>query len=151
MLVAVGTTYAVDRYLSTSATGTAAFRLLDLSWRVFAPAGALMIAVSLALRVLTTGADRTFYARHFATGLALLGLGLVFMITGESLLVWLDDSFGPTGRAGAALIGVVARAVSLCAIPLGVAFLATLPLVALGASGRYSDEATAARQRSQDY
>lgn len=135
LVAAVLAVYAVDLLMSRGGTGANEFRLLDWSWRVLAPAGAMLIAVSLAMRALTGGANSAFLRAQSGAGLALLTLGLLNMAIGTSVLAAADDSLGPTGRAGAHLLSFAARVINVTALPLGIALLATLPLLRLAGAG----------------
>lgn len=135
LVAAVLAVYVVELLMSRGGSGANEFRLLDWSWRVLAPAGAMLIAVSLAMRAWTGGANTAFLRAQIGAGLTLLTLGLLNMTIGTSVLAAVDDYLGPTGRAGAHLVGFAARVINVTALPLGVALLTTLPLLRLAGTG----------------
>ena len=99
--------------------------------RVLAPAGAMLLASSLAVRALIRPFRNPSARAQLLTGTALLILGLLQLAVGASVLSAVTDFLGATANAGVFLAECVARITSLLALPLGIALLAVNPLVRL--------------------
>ncbi|HYO19497.1 MAG TPA: hypothetical protein VES02_12620 [Dermatophilaceae bacterium] len=117
---ALVTLYLVELLLSRSPHRIEVFEGYELAARVLAPAGAMVIAVSLAIRALTRPFSRLTPGTQLVVGIALLA----------------DPcrdhrGLGATANAGILLVEVLARVIGLTALPLGIALLATQPLVRL--------------------
>lgn len=114
--------------------GVEIFYGYDLAARVLAPAGAVLIASSLAIRALTRPHRNPSARAQLVAGLALITVGLVQVAFGPKMLSAFNDFLGATGKAGILLLENLSHIVSLVALPLGIALLATLPIVRLAQS-----------------
>ena len=128
---AVLTYYLADRLFSQAPAQIGLFELYDLATRVLAPAGAILIATSLAVRSLTRPFSSPTARSQLIAGLTLLAMGLLQMTYGPQILTAFSDFLGTTANAGVHLVVFLARVVSLTALPLGIALLATQPLIRL--------------------
>ena len=97
--------------------------------RILAPAGAMLVATSLAVRALTRPFSRPSAREQLITGVALVILGLLQLTVGAWLLTVFSDFLGATANAGVLLLELMASVVSLLALPVGMALLAANPLV----------------------
>ena len=97
--------------------------------RILAPAGAMLIATSLAVRALIRPFSRPSARDQLITGLALVALGLLQLTFGARLLILFTDFLGATANAGVLLVEFLASVVSVLALPVGMALLAANPLV----------------------
>ena len=127
---AVGTNYLTE-LLFSRAPRVEFFEGYDLAFRVLAPAGAMLIAASLAVRALTQPFSSPTARAQLIAGLTLLAVGLLQMTYGPQILAAISDSLGPTANAGSLLVVFLTRVVGLTALPLGIALLATQPLIRL--------------------
>ena len=105
------------------------FERFELAVRVLAPAGAMLIATSLAVRSLTRPFSSPTARSQLIAGLTLLAMGLLQMTYRPQILTAFSDFLGTTANAGVHLVVFLARVVSLTALPLGIALLATQPLI----------------------
>jgi hypothetical protein len=139
VLLLIGAVLAIqltEYVLSRSPDRVELFESFGLAARVLAPAGAMLIATSMAARALTRPFSSPSARTQLVTGLALLTLGLLQMSFGPEILAAISDYLGATGSAGATLVGFLAQVVSLTALPLGIALLATQPLIRLAQMSR---------------
>ena len=127
---AVLTVYLTDLLFSRSPR-VELFEGYDVAARVLAPAGAMLIAASLAIRALTRPFSRPTPRAQLVVGSALLAVGPLQMTYGPQILATITDFLGATANAGILIVEVLARVVGLTALPLGIALLATQPLVRL--------------------
>ena len=130
LIGAVGTYYLTELFFSRSPR-VEFFEGYDLAARVLAPAGAVLIATSLAVRSLTRPFSSPTARSQLIAGLTLLAVGLLQMTYGPQILAAFSDFLGTTASAGVHLVVFLARVVSLTALPLGIALLATQPLIRL--------------------
>jgi hypothetical protein len=126
---AVLTVYVTDLLLSRPPHRVELFKSYDLAVFVLAPAGAMLVAASLAIRALTRPFSRPTPRAQLVVGIALLAAGLLQMTVGPQILASVTDVLGPTANAGILLVEVLARVNRLAAVPLGIALLANQPLV----------------------
>ena len=131
LIGAVGTYYLTELFFSRAPDRVEFFKGFDLAVRVLAPAGAMLIATSLAVRSLTRPFSSPTARSQLIAGLTLLAMGLLQMTYGPQILTAFSDFLGTTANAGVHLVVFLARVVSLTALPLGIALLATQPLVRL--------------------
>ena len=99
--------------------------------RVLAPAGAMLVASSLAVRALIRPFSSPSTRSQLVAGVCLLDVGVFQMALGPSLLPAVTDFLGATANAGVLVVETIARTASMIALPLGVALLAVHPLVRL--------------------
>lgn len=130
LIGAVLTFYLTDLLFSRSPR-VELFEGYDLAARVLAPAGAMLVAASLAVRALTRPFSRPTPRAQLLIGIALLAVGLAHMAYGPQILAATSDVLGATANAGIFIAELLARVVGLTALPLGIALLATQPLVRL--------------------
>jgi hypothetical protein len=130
LVSAVLTVYLTDLLFSRSPR-VELFEGYDVAARVLAPAGAMLIAASLAIRALTRPFSRPTPRAQLVVGSALLAVGLLQMTYGPQILATITDFLGATANAGILIVEVLARVVGLTALPLGIALLATQPVVRL--------------------
>ncbi len=130
LIGAVGTYYLTGLFFSRSPR-VEFFEGYELAVRVLAPAGAMLIATSLAVRSLTRPFSSPTARSQLIAGLTLLAMGLLQMTYGPQLLAAFSDFLGTTANAGVHLVVFLARVVGLTALPLGIALLATQPLIRL--------------------
>ncbi len=123
--------YLTDQLFSRAPARIGLFEGYDLAARVLAPTGAALIAVSLAVRALTRPFSSPSARAQLAAGLTLLAVGLLQMFFGPGTLIAINDFLGATANAGTVLVTFLARVVGLTALPLGIALLATQPLIRL--------------------
>ena len=131
LIGAVLTLYLIELVLNRSPARVELFEGYGLAARVLAPAGAMLIATSLAIRALTRPYSNPSPRAQLAAGLTLLALGLLQMSFGPEILAALSDLLGPTANAGILVAAFLARVISLIALPLGIALLATQPVIRL--------------------
>jgi len=131
LLGALVTLYFVELLLRRTAYRIEVFEGYELAARVLAPAGAMLIAVSLAIRALTRPFSRPTPGTQLGIGIASLAVGLLLMTFGSQILAAITEFLGATANAGILLVEVLARVIGLTALPLGIALLATQPLVRL--------------------
>ena len=128
-LVAV---YVTDYLIRRSVTvGFGLFAGYEVAGRIMAPTGATLIAASLVARALARPFSSPSPRAHLLAGLALLGVGLLRITLGTVVLTFGTGLLGATSTAGMLVLEFLARVVSLVALPLAVALLATHPLVML--------------------
>ena len=130
LVSAVLTVYVTDLLFSRSPR-VELFEGYDLAARVLAAAGAMLIAASLAIRALTRPFSRPTPRAQLVVGITLLGVGLLQMTYGHQILAAITGFLGATANAGILIVEVLARVVGLTALPLGIALLATQPVVRL--------------------
>jgi hypothetical protein len=130
LIGAVGTYYLTELFFSR-APRVEFFEGYDLAARVLAPAGAMLSATSLAVRSLTRPFSSPTARSQLIAGLTLLAVGLIQMTYGPQILAAFSDFLGTTASAGVLLVVFLARVVGLTALPLGIALLATQPLIRL--------------------
>jgi hypothetical protein len=123
--------YVTDLLLSRSPQRAEILEGYDLATRVLAPAGATLVAVSLVVRALTRPFSRPTPRAHLVVGIVLLAVGLLQMTYGPQILTAIIEVLGATANAGVFVVEVLARVVGLTALPLGIALLASHPLVRL--------------------
>jgi hypothetical protein len=131
LLVSAVLTYYLTDLLFSRSPRVELFEGYDLAARVLAPAGAMLIAASLAIRAVTNPFSRPTPRAQLVVGIALLAVGLVHMTYGPNIHAAITDVLGATANAGILIAEVLARVVALTALPLGIALLATQPLVRL--------------------
>lgn len=131
LAAAVGTIYLTELLIERAGARFDLFYGYDLAARVLAPAGAMLIATSLAVRSLTRPFSSPTARSQLIAGLTLLAAGLLQMTYGPQLLAAFSDFLGTTANAGVLLVVFLARVISLTALPLGIALLATQPLIRL--------------------
>lgn len=130
LIGAAGTYYLTELFFSRSPR-VEFFEGYELAVRVLAPAGAMLIATSLAVCSLTRPFSSPTARSQLIAGLTLLAMGLLQMTYGPQLLAAFSDFLGTTANAGVHLVVFLARVVGLTALPLGIALLATQPLIRL--------------------
>jgi len=123
------TYYAVEALFSRSPSTVSLFQGYDLAARVMAPAGAMLVATSLATRALVVPYQRPSPRMQLAAGLTFLAVGLLQMAFGPQILAALREGLGATANAGIFLLELLARIIGLIALPLGLALIAIQPLV----------------------
>lgn len=131
LLGALATLYLVELLLRRTPHRIEVVEGYELAVRVLAPAGAMFIAVSLAIRALTRPFSRPTPRTQLIIGIASLAVGLLQMAFGPQILAAITEFLGATANAGILLVEVLARVIGLTALPLGIALLATQPLVRL--------------------
>lgn len=107
------------------------FQGYALAARVLAPAGAILLVMSLAVRALVRPFSHPSARAQLATGLVLLVLGLLHMLYGTQIQSAIIDFLGPTGNAGIRVYAFLGLVASLIALPLGIALTAAQPLIRL--------------------
>ena len=133
---AVLAVYVTDLLVSRSPHRVELFKAYDVAVFVLAPAGAMLLAVSLAIRALMRPFSSPTPRTQLGVGIALLCVGLLHMAYGPQILAAITDFLGATANAGILIVEVLSRVVGLTALPLGIAVLATQPLVRLARPGR---------------
>jgi hypothetical protein len=131
LIGAVVTYYLTDQLFSRAPAKIGLFEGYELAVRVLAPAGALLIATSLAVRALTRPFSSPSARAQLTAGLTLLAVGLLQMFFGPGILAAISDVLGASANAGVFLVEFLTRVVGLTALPLGIALLATQPLLRL--------------------
>jgi hypothetical protein len=123
--------YLADQLFRRAPAKIGLFEGYDLAARVLAPSGAMLIAASLAVRALTRPFSSPSARAQLIAGLTLLAVGLLQMFFGPEILAAISDVLGATANAGIFLFEFLAHVVGVTALPLGIALLATQPLVRL--------------------
>ena len=137
LLVVLG----ADRYAQSNASGDLRwlYQVTTFSALALAPAGAMLVAVSVVVRGLARGGAASFRRGQLVVGLLLVAVGVLSMWRGSNGLAELEEFLGPTGRPGAFVLGLAAQAIALAALPLGLALLTLLPLYRLVGSDEEID------------
>jgi hypothetical protein len=107
------------------------FQGYALAARVLAPAGAILLVMSLAVRALVRPFSHPSARAQLATGVVLLVLGLLHMLYGTQIQSAFIDYVGPTGNAGTRVYAFLDLVAHLIALPLGIALTAAQPLIRL--------------------
>ena len=123
------TYYAVEALFMRSPSTAPLLVGYQLAARVMAPAGAMLMATSLATRALTAPYRRPSARMQLVAGLTLFAVGLLQSAYGPQIVAAMSEGLGATANAGIFVLELLARVLGLTALPIGLALLAIQPLV----------------------